>query len=189
MYSTIMKVSLSVICSVLIFASAFSQSGRRVKESKPPSPVEHPQEPIPALTPEAEVASSVTAEKNEQYMCTDDGTLARVLDSETNSEQVLSAKAVDTRVVITSKPKPVYTKEARRLGVQGFVVLKVALSANGRVGRIRVLKRLPAGLTENAIKAVCKLEFKPAIKAGQPVSQWVDVEYVFRLADSSIFRP
>lgn len=119
-------------------------------------------------------------------MCTDDGTLARVLDSE-NSEQILSAKAVDTRVVITSKPKPAYTKEARRLGVQGFVTLKVALSANGRVGRIRVLKRLPAGLTENAIRAVCKLEFKPAIKDGQPVSQWVDVEYVFRLADSSIF--
>ena len=38
--------------------------------------------------------------------------------------------------------------------------------------------RLPAGLTENAIKAVCKLEFKPVTKGGQPVSQWVDVEYV-----------
>jgi len=122
-------------------------------------------------------------------MCTDDGTLASVLDSEANSQQIFSAKDVDTRVVITSKPKPAYTKEARRLGVQGFVVLKVELSANGRGGRIRVVKRLPAGLTENAIKAVCKLQFKPATKDGQPVSQWVDVEYVFRLADSSIFRP
>lgn len=174
---------------VISHASASAQSGRRVKESKPPPPtVEQPKEPLPPPPVKAELSSPVTAEKNEEYMCTDDGTLARVLDSE-NSEQIFSAKAVDTRVVITSKPKPAYTKEARRLGIQGFVVLRVALSANGSVGRIRVVKRLPAGLTENAIRAVCKIEFKPATKASQPVSQWVDVEYVFRLADSSIFRP
>lgn len=186
-----MRLALFVLSFIVVsHASASAQSGRRVKESKPPPPpVEQPQEPAPSLPAKVEVSSSVTAEKNEEYMCTDDGTLARHLDSETNAEQIFSAKVVDTRVVITSKPKPGYTKEARRLGVQGFVVLRVALSANARVGRIRVVKRLPAGLTENAIRAVCKLEFKPATKGGQPVSQWVDVEYVFRLADSSIFRP
>jgi hypothetical protein len=33
------------------------------------------------------------------------------------------------------------------------------------------------------------MEFKPAIKDGQPVAQWLIAEYVFRLADSSIFSP
>jgi hypothetical protein len=33
------------------------------------------------------------------------------------------------------------------------------------------------------------MEFKPAMKNGQPVGQWVTAEYVFRLADSSIFSP
>jgi hypothetical protein len=33
------------------------------------------------------------------------------------------------------------------------------------------------------------MEFKPATKAGQPVAQWVTAEYVFRLADSSVFTP
>jgi TonB family protein len=185
-----MRLALFALSFVVVsHAFASAQSGRRVKESKPPTPpIERPQESLPSPPVKAEASLPVTAEKNQEYMCTDDGSLARVLDSE-SSEQILSAKAVDTRVVITSKPKPAYTKEARRLGVQGFVVLKVALSANGRVGHIRVVKRLPAGLTENAIKAVCKLEFKPATKGGQPVSQWVDVEYIFRLADSSIFRP
>jgi len=55
--------------------------------------------------------------------------------------------------------------------------------------RVRVVRGLPGGLTENGIKAACKIEFKPALKAGQPVSQWLNVEYVFRLADSSIFKP
>jgi hypothetical protein len=51
------------------------------------------------------------------------------------------------------------------------------------------LRGLPFGLTESAIRAACKLEFKPAIKDGQSVSQWVTAEYVFRLPDSRLFRP
>ncbi|HKY27659.1 MAG TPA: energy transducer TonB [Pyrinomonadaceae bacterium] len=186
-----MRLALVVVSLIVVSHGPVSaQSGRRLKETKtPPPPIEPAKEPLPSEPARADVSSSVTAERNQEYTCTDDGTLARVLDSESNPEEILSSKAVDTRVEITSKPKPSYTKEARRLGVQGFVVLKVVLSASGKVGRVRVVKRLPAGLTENAIKAVCKLEFKPAMKGGRPVSQWVDVEYVFRLADSSVFRP
>ena len=186
-----MRLALVLVSLILIsHGPVFSQSGRRLKEPKTPSPpIEPAKEPLPSEPVKAEVSSPVTAERNQEYICTDDGTLARVLDSQSNPEEILSSKAVDTRVEITSKPKPSYTKEARRLGVQGFVVLKVVLSASGKVGRVRVVKRLPAGLTENAIKAVCKLEFRPAMKDGRPVSQWVNVEYVFRLADSSVFRP
>jgi len=93
------------------------------------------------------------------------------------------------RASITAKPKPSYTKEARRNGIQGFVVLKVLLAARGKISRVRVVKGLPAGLTENAIRAACKMQFKPAMKNGQTVSQWLTAEYVFRLADSSIFTP
>ena len=95
----------------------------------------------------------------------------------------------DTRAVITAKPKPAYTREARRNGIQGFVTLKVLLSARSKITRVRVVKGLPFGLTENAIRAACKMEFKPARKDGQPVAQWLTADYVFRLADSSIFGP
>ncbi len=184
-----MKLILRILILLVIDLSVTGQSGRRLRESKPPPPpIEQPKEPVVVAAPTPETPT-VTAERNQDYRCTEDGTLARVLDHEASSEQILSSKAVDKRAVIISRPKPGYTKEARRLGVQGFVVLKAALAADGKVSRVRVLKRLPAGLTENAIKAVCKLEFKPGIKDGKPVSQWVDVEYVFRLADSSIFRP
>ena len=131
----------------------------------------------------------VTAEKNEEYRCSEDGSLARILDKDDIGELVLSAKDVDVRAVITSKPKPSYTKEARRLGIQGFVTLRVLLSARGKIDRVKVQKGLRAGLTENAIRAACKMEFKPASKNGQPVAQWLTAEYVFRLADSSIFSP
>ena len=131
----------------------------------------------------------VTAEKNQDYRCSEDGSLARILDQDDIGELVVSPKEVDERAVITAKPKPSYTKEARRNGIQGFVTLKVLFSGRGKIARIRVVKGLPAGLTENAIRAACKMEFKPARKDGQAVAVWLVAEYVFRLADSSIFTP
>ena len=175
---------------LILSSSAYSQSGRRVRETKapPPPPAREVIEPAPksATTDEP---PPVTAEKNQDYRCTEDGSLARIIEPDDLAEFVVSAKEVDVRATITAKPKPSYTKEARRNGVHGFVTLKVLLSARGKIARVRVVKGLPAGLTENAIRAACKMEFKPAMKNGQAVSQWLTAEYVFRLADSSIFSP
>lgn len=184
-----MKLPFLILNLILISAPGLAQSGRRVKEPRLPAPAveQQPKETTPAPPAKAE-APPVTAERDQDYRCTDDGTLARILD-EGETEQILSSKSVDTRAAIIAKPKPSYTKDARRFGVQGYVILRVALSANGKISRVRVVRGLPAGLTENAIRAACKIEFRPALKDGQPVSQWVNVEYVFRLADSSIVRP
>lgn len=151
--------------------------------------------PAPTPTPEAKPSptqslppgSQVTADKDEDYRCTDDGTLAHLLDRD--QVKGYEAKEVDVKAEITAKPLPGYTREARRLGVQGVVVLKLLLLGDGKLDRVRVVRRLPYGLTENAIRAACEVKFKPASKAGQPVSQWVTLQYAFRLADSSIFGP
>lgn len=174
--------------AVLIFASpAYPQSGRRAKPN--PSPLPLPVEEVkPASKPEQAEAPPVTAEKNQDYRCTDDGSLTRILES-TSNEMTVSAKEADEQVQMTRKPAPDYTRAARRNGVQGFVTLRVLLAADSKVSRVRVLKGLPAGLTENAIRAACKIQFRPATKDGRPVSTWVTVEFAFRLADSSIFRP
>jgi protein TonB len=179
-----------VVLVVVLFlsSSVYSQSGRRAKEVKVPAPPPEQEVKEPKPKPPEE-PPPVTAEKNQEYRCTDDGSLARILDADDVDELVVSTKEVDTRLVIKAKPQPSYTKEARRNGIQGFVTLKVLFSGRSKIGRIKVLKGLPAGLTENAIRAACKIEFKPAIKGGQPVGQWLRVEYVFRLADSSIFGP
>lgn len=188
---TIRRMKVIALVAIFVFSSfAYSQSGRRAKETiaPVPPPAQEVNEPKPKPTSQKE-PPPVTAEKNQDYRCTEDGSLGRILETDPIDELVVSPKAVDVRAVITAKPKPSYTKEARRNGVQGFVTLKVLLSARGKIARVRVVKGLPAGLTENAIRAACKMEFKPAIKDGQPVAQWLTAEYVFRLADSSIFTP
>ena len=172
---------------VLIFgASAFAQSGRRSKAVPAPTPTPTP-EATPSPSSSLPPRSQVTAEKNEDYRCTEDGTLAHLLDHDAAGG--FSPKEVDVKAELTAKPDPTYTREARRVGVQGVVILKVLLLADGKLDRVRVVRRLPYGLTENAIRAACEIKFKPAMKAGKPVSQWVTLEYAFRLANSSIFGP
>jgi len=186
----VLKVSplIPTLILILIFGtSAFAQSGRRAKPAAAaPTPAPTPEEkssPTSSLPPR----SQVTAEKDQDYRCTDDGTLAHLLDPP--QIEGLSPKEVDVKAEVTARPEPGYTREARKVGVQGVVVLKVLLLGDGKLDRIRVVRRLPYGLTENAIRAACEIKFKPAMKAGQPVAQWVTIEYAFRLANSSIFGP
>ena len=129
----------------------------------------------------------MTAEKDSDYRCSDDGSLAHLLDEP--KVVTYTSKEVETKAQITEKPDPLYTREARRVGVQGIVILRVLLLGDGKLDRIRVVRRLPYGLTENAIRAACEIKFKPAMKDGKPVAQWVALEYGFRLANSSIFGP
>ena len=174
----------ALILILLFGGSIFAQSGRHAKPPAPPTPTPTPQEtpsPTLELVPRAE---PVTAEKDQDYRCTNDGSLAHLLEPPTVAG--FSPKEVDTKAEITARPEPGYTREARRYGMQGVVVLKLLLLADGKLDRVRVVRRLPLGLTENAIRAACEIKFKPAVKAGKEVSQWVTLEYVFRLANSSI---
>ena len=182
-----MKLILAVIAIIVLAAFAYAQSGRRVSQT----PVSPPPEPIIELkrrVPSPEPMASVIVEMNKDYRCVSDGGPERILGSE-EVEEIASTKEIDSRAEMRRKPRPAYTKEARRLRIQGFVTLRVLLSASGKISRVRVMKGLRAGLTENAIRAACRIEFKPAIRTGQPVAQWVTAEYVFRFADSFIFAP
>jgi len=104
-----------------------------------------------------------------------------------SDEPTYGPKEVDTRAVILSNPEPPYTEEARKNEIAGAVLLEAVLSSSGEVRDIKVLRGLPYGLTENALKAVMRIKFKPAIKDGHPVSQRMKFEYNFNLYDKMYF--
>ena len=172
---------------LLISVSAFAQSGRRGAKPAPvPTPKVEPS-PDPASKPANDVRSEVAAVAGEEYKCTNDGSLAVVVQS-SEAEQVFAPDEVTTKAKVTSRPTPEYTKEARRRALQGTIQFRVVLASTGKVASVKILKGLPLGLNESAIRAACKIEFRPALKDGQPVSQWLKGEFTFRL-ESSIFRP
>jgi TonB family protein len=83
---------------------------------------------------------------------------------------------------ITFKPRPVYTDEGRRLKIEGEVLLEVVFTANGQIRVQRVVRGLGHGLDESAIQAAQKIQFKPALKEGQPTDFQAVLHIVFQLA-------
>jgi TonB family protein len=87
-----------------------------------------------------------------------------------------------TPAEILSKPVPVYTEEARKLRVEGEVLLEVTLEATGRVRVLRVVRGLGHGLDDEAQREAEKIRFKPAQRDGQPSDSTVVLHIIFQLA-------
>jgi TonB family protein len=85
-------------------------------------------------------------------------------------------------LIILDKPTPVYTEEARRLAIEGEVLIEVVFSASGQVRVVRVVKSLGHGLDEAAMNAAQRIRFEPALQGGQPVDVPATVHITFQLA-------
>jgi len=85
-------------------------------------------------------------------------------------------------VVILSKPNPLYSDEARKLGVEGEVLVEVVFRASGQVQTVRVVKGLGHGLDEAALHAAEQIRFKPALQDGKAVDFSAIAHIVFQLA-------
>ncbi len=95
-------------------------------------------------------------------------------------DTVLAASA-NLKPVITHMEKAQYTVAARDSGVQGTVILSAIFRADGTITDLNVIRGLPLGLNEEAMRAVSKIKFKPAIKDGVPVSVRMSMEFSFNL--------
>lgn len=78
-------------------------------------------------------------------------------------------------------PSPRYTEEGRQARIQGVVILEAVVDANGDVGRVKVLKGLPYGLSEEAVATAKEWKFRPAMRGGQPVSVYLNLTIRFSL--------
>lgn len=85
-------------------------------------------------------------------------------------------------VEIISKPTPVYTDEARKLRIEGEVLLEVVFEASGKLHVVRVIRGLGHGLDENAARAAEQIHFKPAQREGQPADSTATLHIIFQLA-------
>jgi len=87
-----------------------------------------------------------------------------------------------TEVEILWKPRPAYTEEARRLKIEGEVLVKVLFAASGEVKVLSVEKGLGHGLDEAALQAAANIRFKPAKRGGVAVDSTAVARITFQLA-------
>ena len=95
---------------------------------------------------------------------------------------IAPALPVTRSVEILSKPRPVYSEEARRRRIEGEVLLAILFAASGQVRVLRIVRGLGDGLDENAIAAAEGIRFRPAERAGVAADSTAIVHIVFQLA-------
>ena len=84
--------------------------------------------------------------------------------------------------VVLSRVEPRYTEAARKVGLQGVVIVEAVIDQRGRVERVQVLRGLPLGLEEAAVAAVKQWKFDPATTLdGRPVKVFYNLTINFRV--------
>ena len=81
----------------------------------------------------------------------------------------IRAGILQKRAEVEHEVAPKYPKQALQAGIEGTVVLRVAVTKKGNVHSARVLKGLGHGLDQAAIAAIKEFRFEPAIADGKEV--------------------
>jgi len=86
-----------------------------------------------------------------------------------------------TAPVLLFQTQPEYSEDARRARMQGTVVVRIEIDAQGRPRDPRVLQSLGLGLDERAVDTVMRWKFKAATRDGRPIAATAMIEVTFRL--------
>ena len=87
-----------------------------------------------------------------------------------------------TKAQYLRNPTPEYPSEARRLHQEGTVLLRVQVSARGRVEAVELARSSgTSSLDEAALQGVRGWEFEPARRGDTPIASTVTVPVRFRL--------
>ena len=94
---------------------------------------------------------------------------------------VLRQSMVDQKAKLVSRFEPPSNEYAQTSGVAGMSLYHVVIGADGKPGEIAVARPIGFGLDENAVEAIRKAAFEPAMKDGKPVTVLLDLVVQFRI--------
>lgn len=78
-------------------------------------------------------------------------------------------------------PSPGYTEVARRARIEGYVLIQAVVDKQGNVVDAKILKGLPLGLDQEALRTVRTWKFEPATLNGKPVDVYFSLNVRFSL--------
>lgn len=98
-----------------------------------------------------------------------------------NNAAVLRQNQVDQKARLLAAFDPPSNEYAQNNGVAGMAMYHVVVGQDGKPQEIAVGRPIGFGLDENAVEAIRKASFQPALKNGRPVPVLVDLTVQFRI--------
>jgi len=145
-------------------------------------PEHKPRPPLPKIPIETEDDDELSGDEIIDFP--DHGYLASLGDPpllpQLDEPDVWTFEAVQEKPVLLKQALPHYPEIARKVGVEGIVVVKVLIDKKGNVEKAEIFKSVPA-LDDAALKAAKKCTFKPAKQRLKPVKVWMKIPYKFKL--------
>jgi protein TonB len=99
----------------------------------------------------------------------------------TSSPAPMPFVAIESQPEFIHREPAVYPEIAKKIGLQGRVVVEVTIDAQGKPIQAKVVKSASDVFNEAAIEAVMKYTFKPAMMSTGPVTAKVMIPIDFRL--------
>lgn len=104
----------------------------------------------------------------------------------TSSVNVIKDSEPVYKASYLNNQSPAYPLAARRMGLQGRVVLQVEVLADGRCGGIAIQTSSGYAMLDNAaLEAVKSWHFVPARQAGNAIDKWFIIPVQFSLKDNA----
>jgi len=94
---------------------------------------------------------------------------------------VMRQSTVDKKARLVTNFVPESNEWAQAGGIAGPALYHAVIGADGKPGEIAVARPIGFGLDENAVAAINKATFEPAIKDGKPVPVLLDLYVSFRI--------
>ncbi len=94
---------------------------------------------------------------------------------------VLRQNTVDKKAVLVSRFEPESNEWAQANAVAGMALYHAVIGPDGKPEEIAVARPIDFGLDENAVEAIRKASFEPALKDGKPVPVLMDLVVQFRI--------
>jgi hypothetical protein len=102
---------------------------------------------------------------------------------------ILRQNTVDQKAMLLTKFEPESNEFAQVNGVAGMALYHTVVGADGKAAEIAIARPIGFGLDENAVAAIRKASFQPAVKDGKPVPVLLDLVVQFRIFDKRTAAP
>jgi len=94
---------------------------------------------------------------------------------------ILRQNTVDQKARLLANFTPDSNEFAQANGVAGMAQYHAVVGPDGKVGEVAISRPIGFGLDENAVAAIRKAKFEPAIKDGKPVAVMLNLDVPFRI--------